>query len=244
MVNAARAAPARATTAPPDPPGRAPTTFAVSTAESLPGPALAAALPPGRVDLLTAATAAHWFDMARFWPRAAALVKPGGTVALWTGASYYCHPHTTPHAARVQTVLDALEHGRLAPYAAPGNVVSNGLYRELGMPWDAATAEGAAEGAGVAFPEHEFVRREWDVGGQVGVGQRFFRGHEVISLEDFAGGLATASMVTRWREAHPELVGTHEDVVAVTVRELREALGGREWFEGGSATALLMLKRR
>ena len=233
MVNAARAA-----TAPPDPsgPAPAPITFAISTAESLPGPSLSATLQPSSVDLLTAATAAHWFDMARFWPRAASLVKPGGTVALWTGASYYCHPHTTPHATRVQAVLDTLEHGRLAPYVAAGNLLSNGLYRELGMPWDdAAVAE---------FPREEFVRREWDVGGQVAVGEKFFRGHEVVGLEDFARGLATASMVTRWREAHPELVGTEEDVVAVTVRELREALGGREWFEGGSATGLLMFKRR
>lgn len=37
----------------------------------------------GSVDLLSAATAAHWFDMDRFWPRAARVLKPGGTVALW-----------------------------------------------------------------------------------------------------------------------------------------------------------------
>jgi hypothetical protein len=35
--------------------------------------------------------------MARFWPRASALVRPGGTVALWTDEGFYCHPHTTPN---------------------------------------------------------------------------------------------------------------------------------------------------
>lgn len=28
---------------------------------------------------------AHWFDMPRFWAAAADLLKPGGSVALWTG---------------------------------------------------------------------------------------------------------------------------------------------------------------
>ena len=27
---------------------------------------------------------AHWFDMSKFWVEAAKVVKPGGTVALWT----------------------------------------------------------------------------------------------------------------------------------------------------------------
>lgn len=38
----------------------------------------------GGVDLLIAAMAAHWFDMDKFWAEAAKVVKPGGTVALWT----------------------------------------------------------------------------------------------------------------------------------------------------------------
>jgi trans-aconitate 3-methyltransferase len=114
------------------------------------------------------------------------------------------------------------------------------MYRELGMPWDMDVGPG---GGDLGFPREKFVRKEWDVNGEVGVGEKFFRGHEVVSLEQFAAGCGTASMVTRWREAHPELVGTGEDIVSVTVRELREALGGREWFEGGSATALLLFKR-
>lgn len=69
-------------------------------------------------------------------------------------------------------------------------------------------------------------------------------GNEIVSLEIFARGYGMASMVTRWREAHPKLVGMEEDVVAVTVRELREAPGGQEWFEGGTTTGLLMFKRR
>ena len=109
------------------------------------------------------------------------------------------------------------------------------------MPWDQVP-----DGEVVAreFPQEGFVRREWNVGGKVEPGENFFVGNEVVSLEDFARGVSTASMVTRWREAHPELVGTEEDVIAVTVKELRQALGGQEWFGGGTATGLLMFKRR
>lgn len=45
----------------------------------------------GRVDLIVAGMAAHWFDMDKFWTGAAKLLKPGGAVALWTCASMYCH---------------------------------------------------------------------------------------------------------------------------------------------------------
>lgn len=36
------------------------------------------------VDLLISAMAVHWFDVPKFWAEAAKVVKPGGTVALWT----------------------------------------------------------------------------------------------------------------------------------------------------------------
>ena len=197
---------------------------------------------PESVDLLTAATAAHWFDMSLFWPRASFLVRPGGTVALWTGVGYYCHPHSTPNAKEVQVVLDRLEHETLAPYKTRGNEISNSMYRELAMPWD--VGDGSDGGEGWRFPREEFVRKEWNVDGEVGEWEKFFQGHEIVSLEQFAEACGTASMVTRWREAHPGLVGTERDVVSVAVRELRVALGGQGWFEGGCAMALLLFKRR
>lgn len=65
----------------------------------------------------------------------------------------------------------------------------------------------------------------------------------VIKLSDMEDGLATASMVTRWREAHPDLVGTDEDCVKVFVQKLREALGGKEeLLSGGSTTVMLFRK--
>ena len=36
------------------------------------------------VDLVTAATAAHWFDLKKFYPEARRVLKPGGIIAVWT----------------------------------------------------------------------------------------------------------------------------------------------------------------
>jgi trans-aconitate 3-methyltransferase len=33
---------------------------------------------------------AHWFKMDQFWTTATEVVKPGGTVALWTSSSLFC----------------------------------------------------------------------------------------------------------------------------------------------------------
>lgn len=42
----------------------------------------------GSVDLITAATAVHWFDVNAFTADAYRLLKPGGTLAVWKGAHW------------------------------------------------------------------------------------------------------------------------------------------------------------
>ena len=49
-------------------------------------------------------------------------------------------------------------------------------------------------------------------------------------------------MVTRWREAHPQLAGTEEDVVVTMARDMREAVGGEEFVIGRSCVLLLFKK--
>ncbi len=65
--------------------------FEVSSAEEL-GSNLSPPIADGSVDLITAATAAHWFNMSGFWPRAAQILKPGGSVAIWTSSSLVRSP--------------------------------------------------------------------------------------------------------------------------------------------------------
>jgi len=40
-------------------------------------------LPDGSVDMLVSAQAAHWFDLPKFWPEAARVLRPDGTLCLW-----------------------------------------------------------------------------------------------------------------------------------------------------------------
>ena len=49
------------------------------------------------VDLVTVASAIHWFDLERFYTEVRRIVKPGGTVAIWT---YYTPVFGSPHFPR------------------------------------------------------------------------------------------------------------------------------------------------
>ena len=235
MIATARAIPC--TTAPGNP-----VSYAVGTAESLGSivfPPSSASLDPGSVDLITCAMSAHWFSpISSFYAAASTLLAPGGTLAMWTASSYYCHPHNTPNAALVQSILFDLERRILAPHELPGNRLSLEGYDSLPLPW--------SEGISVpGFSERCFVRREWNRDGQVAPGEKFVAAEPRHSLDELAKGCSTASMVVRWRAANAEAVarGEVEDCVEQTVRRLREVLGGQEWLEGGPSTVLLMIKK-
>jgi len=144
---------------------------------------------------------------------------------------------STPNAGEVQRILFRLEREILAPHEAPPNRISRDMYDNLPLPWQVSPAV-------PAFPEDLFTRVEWNRDGQVDAGGNFLGGNQEISLGQLETSLSTASMVTRWREAHPELVGTSEDCVTQTIDALRVALGGKEGFVEGNGTALLMFKKR
>src|SRR5262249_29634951 len=73
------------------------------------------------VDLITAATAAHWFDLPKFYAEAAKILKPGGSVIIWVSGTFYCDPHTTPNADKVQELLQDIWLKDTGPYELPGN---------------------------------------------------------------------------------------------------------------------------
>lgn len=135
-------------------------------------------------------------------------------------------------------VMLELEREILAPYELVPNRLSRDMYDDLRLPWDVRPAL-------VAFPRDQFVRREWDREGVLSNGKTFFGdGNEMTSIDSFVQGLGTASMVTRWREAHPDLVGTDDDVVTAFAGRLRKALGpGVTELELGTGTVILMFKK-
>jgi trans-aconitate 3-methyltransferase len=143
---------------------------------------------------------------------------------------------STPNYQNVQGVLLRFERETLAPYELPGNRLSMEMYDNLPLPWNISPPV-------KDFPQSEYIKHDYDREGVLSNGVDFFGGGSFTTLEEESKGLSTASMVTRWRAANPELVGTDKDVVRVFIRELREVLGGQDWILRGMGTAILLFKK-
>lgn len=144
---------------------------------------------------------------------------------------------STPNAANVQKAMDRLWREHIAPYELAGNRLSRESYDQLLLPWNCSPP---VDG----FLESGFTRIEWDRDGKLSGPDHFFTGDKVVTIERMEEQLSTASMVTRWIEAHPQLAGTEHDVVKKMSRELRklmerEGLGGEELIIGSSFVLLL-----
>ncbi|KAK7522087.1 S-adenosyl-L-methionine-dependent methyltransferase [Phyllosticta citriasiana] len=204
----------------------------VSSAEEL---WQASGLAEASVDLLTAATAAHWFDMAPFWREAAAIVKPGGSVALFAKTRMYSHPENPAHEA-VQQALDDYEKNVIGPHMMPGNWVLRRFFADLELPWQSDPTQ-------MAFDEARFERYKWNDYSLDGPdGKDFFGGSQVVPLERLYDLLSTAAPATRWREAHPEDTETERDCVRALTTRLKE-ISGRDELRLTQGLAFLLFKR-
>jgi SAM-dependent methyltransferase len=217
-----------------------PIQFEVSGAEDL-GSNLASPIADGSVDVITAATAAHWFDMDRFWARAAQVLKPGGSVAVWTSANI----RPDPSMANGEAITTAIWKLRetLKPYYVQGNLITSDLYIDLPLPW--TVAEPVLE-----FDKASFFRKEWSTGGDSESSSNFFANLRPISLDALEMIVGTGSPVTRWKQANPGDVGTERDPVKIMRREIEESFRevgveqGKELLTGGVESVLLMLKKK
>ncbi|ORY13039.1 methyltransferase [Clohesyomyces aquaticus] len=217
-----------------------PIRFEVSTAEIL-GSNLSPSIANCSVDLITAAVAAHWFDMDIFWARAAEILKPGGSVAIWVSSSMKVHPGM-PNSVAVQAAID--KHvDMLSEYLVHGNLLAHDLYVNLPLPWTLSTPV-------PEFDESTFLRKEWGTSDNSEPEDEFYAGAQAVNLDQMEGLLSTASPITRWREAHPEAVGTENDLVRLLRREIERALyeagveKGKELVRGGVKGVLLMVKKK
>jgi trans-aconitate 3-methyltransferase len=218
----------------------APIRFAMSSAEAL-GLDLDPPIPEASVDLLTAATAAHWFNMPAFWERAAVVVKPGGTVALWSpGPITVISP--TPNPTAIQAAVDDFE-ASLDPFMVDGNRLVRKLYIDLPLPWTLAEPV-------EAFDEKSFVRKEWGTEAASEAGGTFMAIPSPVDMVMMEKILSTSSPVTRWREAHPDRVGTEQDIVRITRRKIEHLLHqsgveeGQEKLYGDISAVLMLVKRK
>lgn len=182
------------------------------------------------VDMITAATSGHWFDMERFWPTADRVMKPGGTVAFFTIWRIFYHPVDSPEAREIQNILVELEQGnaRLGPYQKAGNWLLMRLYKDLQMPW-------SLDSPCTAFAESSYLRQVFNAGGEPDEDGQYVCGVRTMKLDDAAKGIAMISAATRWREAHSELAETEKDCVVEAFERIRMILRER----GGQGDVVL-----
>lgn len=124
----------------------------------------------------------------------------------------------------------------LKPYLLPGNLLAQGLYDDLLMPWQ-------TEPPVPGLPKSSFVKHVYDRDGVLSDGKDFFGGGRMVTLSHINKILSTTSPVVRWREAHPDLVDTDQDVVAVLVKELAKYLDGQQTVVAGGGVAILLFKK-
>jgi SAM-dependent methyltransferase len=142
-------------------------------------PAERVSLETHSVDLVTAATAVHWFDLEAFYAEARRVLKLHGVLAVWS----YSLPHIEP---QVDSLVRTLVEGVLQGYW-PDEVRSLfRLYQNLPFPF-----------AEVGHPEFSMVT-EWDLGSLLGFidswsGTQIFLEREGRHpLESLAGDLERA----------------------------------------------------
>lgn len=60
----------------------------------------------GTADMITASTCIHWFDVDAFMADSARLLKPGGTLAIWTGSNAPFFLDVVDGVAKVSALTD------------------------------------------------------------------------------------------------------------------------------------------
>ncbi|KAJ5906839.1 uncharacterized protein N7473_003755 [Penicillium subrubescens] len=212
-----------------------PIRFELSTAEDL-GTNIPQPVQDASVDLITAGNAAHWFDMPQFWSTAARVLKPGGSVILWTSGRTGIHP-SVPNSAAMQAEMDRIEEEYLVPFFVPGNWLTRNRYSDLPLPW---TLETPIAG----FDEATSSRKDW------GMETDFYSINPEVNLDFFEKIIATGSPVTRWRQAHPETIGTERDVLKIYRRAIERLLHeagvekGKEMVKGATHGVVLIVKKK
>ncbi|KAK5114269.1 hypothetical protein LTR62_002520 [Meristemomyces frigidus] len=193
------------------------------------------------VDLITAGTAAHWFDMPRFYAAAAKALRSGGTIAMWAPSSYYIHP-SEPRAEEIQAILSNLEDNYLKPYMQPGSLLARQGYEKLPLPWQSPDLKHL-------FVESAFEHVDWDLGGVPSAPPLAdgtpgpFLMSSGWSMKQAMAGLSSSSPVIRWREAHPDKALTEEDPIMLTANALKKFIGEEGTLKAASALSLLLLRR-
>ena len=96
--------------------------------------------PPGSIDIITAATSLHWFDLPTFYAQVKHMLRnPGGILAVWT----YTEPRVNPQVDEIFSDF----YTRIRPYLHPAAMLAlDDEYRNLPFPF--VPVLGGEEGTG------------------------------------------------------------------------------------------------
>lgn len=86
-------------------------------------------LPDAVVDLLTVATAIHWFDIERFYAEVRRVTRPGAIIAVWS------YGERILIDSSIDSLLGDFMHQQLQPYWPPQVRYVKDGYRELPFPF-------------------------------------------------------------------------------------------------------------
>ena len=92
-------------------------------------PAERSPLADASADLVTAATAAHWFDLEKFYAEVRRVAKPGGAIALW------CYSNQRSIVSPIGEIVRRLEEEIVGPYWEPETHYVIEHYKTLPFPF-------------------------------------------------------------------------------------------------------------
>ena len=144
---------------------------------------------------------------------------------------------STPNASAVNAILDQVQKERMAAYEEEGGRRWRMGYSDLPLPWDLSPPV-----PGFSNQGDSYSRIEKNLDGQLGSEEEFFLGDRRVTLKELGGIMGTASSVVRWREEHPELAGTKDDIIMKAMSEVREVLG-RDDLVAATGLVLLIFKK-
>ncbi|CEH19384.1 Methyltransferase [Ceraceosorus bombacis] len=192
--------------------------FVQSSAEDLGG-----ILPDQSVDLITAATAAHWFSYPQIWKELGRVLKPNGTVAFWTYGTNYLpqHPDLWPMMKEFMSSYADF----LGPYwPQPGRRLLENLYVDIPFPedesvWDTSSAERRMHSLSAPGVP------------QIGSPELDFSMSQPMSFSSLNSYFHTSSASSRYKAQHPssfvagqDKAAAAADMIDLHVQKLREAV--------------------
>ncbi|KDQ63121.1 hypothetical protein JAAARDRAFT_65200 [Jaapia argillacea MUCL 33604] len=198
--------------------------YVVGSAEDIPAS-------DSSVDLITSGTSAHWFP-ANWWQSAARVLRPGGTVAIFTYGRPFVPSHVHPEAAKITERISSWRSDPdIAPHIQEGNKVAEHLFDDLPLPDPNSGEWGGVE------------RRVWNRDGHDENQEPYMTAKATLSA--LKASSATSGPTYRWRQANPDKVGTDQDPLERHTKELKEISGWTDdqVVEIGMAFVLIMVKR-